>query len=263
MRLKIFSIFTIIALLFIVSSLKVLAADITKPTMSNIRAEDITLNSATIRWDTNEFSTSFVDYYMVSTTGMFPTIINAGQGDNTKSHKVVLNNLTTGKKYYFRVISNDPAGNETISAYTSFTTKSIAIPTIKINISTVILQDISPTVTPEITPEVSPTQSPVPSVTETLEEQKITLVVTQASSEANKIGQITPTNKPEEAQKTMSVGGIPITPFNMIAALIIVILVGVIVFLVVTRKKPLPIQNKIPDEEESVKEDISTEKPKM
>lgn len=265
MRLKIFSIFVIIALSFVVSSFTVFAADVTKPTISNIRAEDITVNSATIRWDTNEFSTSFVDYYMTATSGMFPAIINAGQGDNTKSHKVVLNNLSSGKKYYFRVISNDPAGNETRSAYTNFTTKSIAIPTIQINISSIVLQDISPTVTPSVTPDLSPSQSlsPGPSVTQTVEEEKTTPTATQASSEANQIKQVTPANKPEAEPKKISVAGIEITQSETIAALIILVLLAVITYLVLTRKKQLPVQKKVPDEEESVKEDIPQEKHKV
>ncbi len=126
---------------------KFIPPDSTKPIISQAGVQDIKTNAATITWTTDEDSTSFVDYYTSSSSNMFiPNVESAGRNDNAKAHSVALQNLTAGKKYYYRVRSKDIAGNQSTSNYTNFTTKSsfLIIPTIKLNLTGIQIQDTAP-----------------------------------------------------------------------------------------------------------------------
>ena len=93
--------------------------DTTPPTISNVTSTNITYNSATISWTTNEPSDSFVEYgTSTPLTGgsMF------GQKDSTTTHIVVLTNLQSSTTYYFKVHSEDNSGNEGVSSEFSFKT---------------------------------------------------------------------------------------------------------------------------------------------
>jgi len=95
------------------------APDNTPPVVSNIQSSSITENSATITWDTDEASNSFVEY---STTAGFSSGTLQGDFAFTTSHSVVLQGLNASTTYYYKVRSADSSGNEVISSENSFTT---------------------------------------------------------------------------------------------------------------------------------------------
>ncbi|MCK9344621.1 MAG: fibronectin type III domain-containing protein [Candidatus Pacebacteria bacterium] len=103
--------------------------DTTPPAITNVASSGVGTNSATITWNTSgEVSTSQVQY---NTTGTF----GACAGDCTtinltlvNSHSVGLSNINSGTTYYYRVRSRDAAGNESISANSTFTTSSTLSP---------------------------------------------------------------------------------------------------------------------------------------
>lgn len=99
--------------------------DVTAPTISNVQATNVTGTTARIIWDTNEDSTSVVNYgfgepyaYSATGTGM------------TNSHAVDLSGLTSGATYRFRVTSADAAGNSTTSVEFTFVTPDVTAPVI-------------------------------------------------------------------------------------------------------------------------------------
>ena len=81
-------------------------------------ATNITTNSATVTWTTNEPATSQVDYGLTtsygSTTTLDPALVTA--------HSVVLTGLAPNTTYNYRVRSIDAAGNERVSANSTFKT---------------------------------------------------------------------------------------------------------------------------------------------
>lgn len=88
--------------------------DTTFPILSAVNATNITGDSATIEWTSNESATQQVEYG-ISTCNPgtnFQPAVGAGSGT---SHSIVLLGLSSNTTYYFRVRSNDLAGNETIS----------------------------------------------------------------------------------------------------------------------------------------------------
>ncbi|MFC1999477.1 fibronectin type III domain-containing protein, partial [Chloroflexota bacterium] len=96
--------------------------DVTPPNISNVQHSGITSNSATVTWDTDEASTSQVEYGTTSTThGSY----DSTTGEDTTlvtSHTVNVGGLSASTTYYYRVISKDFAGNDVWSAEGSFTT---------------------------------------------------------------------------------------------------------------------------------------------
>jgi hypothetical protein len=93
------------------------AGDTIAPIISSVATKDVTKNSATISWTTNEASSSFVDYGLTSSYGS-----NAGQADSVTSHQVSLSGLESDKTFHFRVRSKDAANNEATSSDFSFKT---------------------------------------------------------------------------------------------------------------------------------------------
>jgi len=97
-------------------------ADTTPPVISGETETGITDQSATIGWNTNEPATSQVEYGTTSTihggydqtTTLDPSLLGA--------HSVTLTGLTPDTIYYYRVISQDAAGNESVSGERTFTT---------------------------------------------------------------------------------------------------------------------------------------------
>lgn len=83
--------------------------DSTPPTISDIVGISST-TSATITWTTNEPANSYVDYGLETTYGS-----EAGQNDAVTAHTVTITDLAPGTTYYFRVKSNDAAGNRAFS----------------------------------------------------------------------------------------------------------------------------------------------------
>lgn len=98
--------------------------DTSYPIISNVGTSTLTSVSATIVWNTNENSSSIVDYGLDTNYGS----VIGDSGAATTSHRVVMYNLLPNTTYHYRVRSTDGAGNETVGADHSFTT--IASPSI-------------------------------------------------------------------------------------------------------------------------------------
>ena len=90
--------------------------DTANPTITDVASSNITTQSAVITWNTEELSDSTVGYS--ATAGVFDTEVVSlsmvDQANNYGPHEVTLTNLTPGVKYYYRVISSDPVGNQSI-----------------------------------------------------------------------------------------------------------------------------------------------------
>ena len=97
--------------------------DVTPPVLSNIQASQISADSATITWSTNELSDSVVDYGQ--TTGYGGNVFN---GSLTTGHTVALTGLSAEALYHYRVSSTDASGNTAFSGDLSFTTAAIQPP---------------------------------------------------------------------------------------------------------------------------------------
>jgi hypothetical protein len=95
--------------------------DTTGPVITNVLSGNISQTGATITWDTDEPSTSQVEYG--------PTLV---YGDQTApdsslvtSHIVVITGLTPDTQYHFRVISKDDDINQNQSGDNTFTTLTV------------------------------------------------------------------------------------------------------------------------------------------
>jgi hypothetical protein len=95
--------------------LDVVPGDTTPPLISNVTATP-TATSAVITWNTNEPSTSAVDYG--TTTGY-----GSSTSDNsmTTIHSVTIHGLTPAVPYHYQVRSSDAAGNNAVSGDQTFT----------------------------------------------------------------------------------------------------------------------------------------------
>jgi len=107
--------------------------DTSPPKITNVEVVDITMDSATIIWLTNENSTSMIEY---GTTEEYELGTLSEDGMVTK-HTVPLLNLNKNSIYHFRVKSRDAEENEAVSddysftAYTKYSlkvTKTIGLP---------------------------------------------------------------------------------------------------------------------------------------
>ena len=106
--------------------------DATDPAVSNVNGVAITSTAAGVVWSTDEGSTTQVVYGTTSHSG--ETYADAAAARATyglfstedltlrNGHGVILDGLTSGLTYYYRVVSRDGSGNETISAEFSFVT---------------------------------------------------------------------------------------------------------------------------------------------
>lgn len=90
------------------------------PIFSNVRVSNVTHNSATITWTTDEPATSQVNYGPTATYDLN----SIGQSGYVTSHRVELGNLEASVPYFYRVVSRDRAGNvgEGQSPSSTFTT---------------------------------------------------------------------------------------------------------------------------------------------
>jgi tetratricopeptide (TPR) repeat protein/fibronectin type 3 domain-containing protein len=120
--------------------------------ITNVKTTNITANSATIAWNTDEPATSTVEYGLTGTTmrdvagdksvassealspagdvGARAVIITpvVPSGSLRTSHSVTLTGLREKTKYYFQVVSKDAAGNVAVASGFSFTTGSGTVP---------------------------------------------------------------------------------------------------------------------------------------
>ncbi|RJS84158.1 hypothetical protein CW713_03050 [Methanophagales archaeon] len=81
--------------------------DTTSPIITNITVTNITNNSATVKWDTDEIADSVVKYGKAS--GIYTEI--ESNPLFVGNHTIALAKLSPGAKYYFVVNSTDRSGN--------------------------------------------------------------------------------------------------------------------------------------------------------
>ena len=94
-------------------------ADTTPPTVSSVASPNITSNSATITWTTNEAADSQVEYGLTTSYGSQTTL----DANLVTSHSVALSGLAANTIYNYRVKSKDTAGNLAVSSNFTFTTQ--------------------------------------------------------------------------------------------------------------------------------------------
>jgi hypothetical protein len=100
------------------------SSDTTPPTISGVVSSNITSDSALIKWNTDEASTSQVEYGTTSTYGSF----SPADAALVNSHTVTLLGLAPGTTYQYRVNSRDAIGNSAVSTNNTFTTGAQAPP---------------------------------------------------------------------------------------------------------------------------------------
>jgi hypothetical protein len=92
--------------------------DTTPPVISNVSAINIGFRSTDISWQTDELSTSQVEWGKTTSYGNSTYL----QTTLTKNHLIELNGLSAGTIYHFRVKSKDTAGNLSVSGDYTLTT---------------------------------------------------------------------------------------------------------------------------------------------
>lgn len=90
----------------------------TAPLITNVKTA-VTETTATIEWDTDVNSDSSIQYGLTRNAG------SDRDYDLTRKHKLTVDDLDPGTKYYFYVNSADDSGNQTSSGSFVFTTKSL------------------------------------------------------------------------------------------------------------------------------------------
>jgi phosphodiesterase/alkaline phosphatase D-like protein len=97
------------------------SVDTVAPDISAIAASNITVQSATITWNTDEPASSQLDYGTTTSYGSSTPL------DTTlvTSHSINLGGLQPGTTYHYRVRSTDSVGNTTISVDGTFSTDAV------------------------------------------------------------------------------------------------------------------------------------------
>lgn len=111
--------FLVVLLLLVAFSACSFIFDTTPPVITSVSASEIGYSSATITWTTDESTTSQVEY---GTTAAYGTTTKLDE-KRMESHSVELINLDPDTTYYYRAMSKDAAGNETISPGKTFHTE--------------------------------------------------------------------------------------------------------------------------------------------
>lgn len=93
--------------------------DLTPPVISNVTPPEITSSSATITWNTDEYSNSVVRY---DTDGGLGYDFVASSADMAVDHSVPVSGLASSTIYYYIVESTDASNNTATSTEYSFTT---------------------------------------------------------------------------------------------------------------------------------------------
>lgn len=99
-------------------------ADTVSPVISNVQATNISTDSATITWSTDEAADTRVEYGLTTSYGSLTAIDTS----LITSHSQVLNGLQSLTIYHYRVKSKDVSGNESVSTDRTFTTQASASP---------------------------------------------------------------------------------------------------------------------------------------
>ncbi|MEI7498575.1 MAG: fibronectin type III domain-containing protein [Candidatus Falkowbacteria bacterium] len=97
--------------------------DKTPPLIANVKIDSITPTSTTISWLTNKNSDSLINYNVSRDYGMVrsPSL--------TTTHQLIIPELSPSQLYYYRIISVDQNGNQSISNDFSFNTEDLPGPT--------------------------------------------------------------------------------------------------------------------------------------
>lgn len=93
--------------------------DGTAPTINNISSNPSD-HSVNISWTTDKDASSQIEYGLTSAYGN--TTTESDISPRLKNHALVLNNLSSCARYYYRVKSEDEAGNQGVSTRYAFTT---------------------------------------------------------------------------------------------------------------------------------------------
>jgi hypothetical protein len=91
--------------------------DTTPPVISNVQATNITHNSVTITWTTDEISDSVVYYGLTTSYGN-----TESDSTDVTSHSIGLTGLSPNTTYHYKVESTDPSDNTAQSGDYMFTT---------------------------------------------------------------------------------------------------------------------------------------------
>lgn len=97
------------------------SVDTNPPTISNVKVSAITINSAVVKWETNEKSYSLAEYGPDNSYGS----TNGSATANTTNHTVSLTKLDENTTYHYRVLSADSSGN--LAQSKDFTFKTLAL----------------------------------------------------------------------------------------------------------------------------------------
>ncbi len=97
--------------------------DVTAPTISGLTELNVSQNSITIEWTTDEPADSVVEYGTTTTYELPP------QSDNSlvTNHSITLTNLLAGTTYNYRVKSGDATKNTEVSGDEEFTTSPLML----------------------------------------------------------------------------------------------------------------------------------------
>ena len=96
-----------------------LPADTRPPVIGSVGVFNITAKSATIRWSTDETSTSRVEYWATGSSKVLTVL----DGALVTGHDIAMSRLTRQTNYSYRVSSTDASGNTATGAIFSFTTR--------------------------------------------------------------------------------------------------------------------------------------------
>ena len=101
--------------------------DTTSPVISEIKVQEKSETTARIIWETNEATSSQVEYGKTKKYGTLEPAEPANDPTGSTSagvvtHSITLTKLKAGTTYHYRVISKDAAGNETKSPDKTFKT---------------------------------------------------------------------------------------------------------------------------------------------
>jgi glucose/arabinose dehydrogenase len=99
------------------------AADTTRPAISNVQATIVTGTTATIVWQTDEAATRQVEYGLTTSYGLATPL----QSDLATNHSMILSQLTPETTYQFRVLSADAANNIAVSSDFTFATTALDV----------------------------------------------------------------------------------------------------------------------------------------
>lgn len=111
MKMKIKSVVILLCAVVFVQVCSAQSNDEDAPEITNVQVQDVTSNSVTITWETDEDADSIVNYGLKEDYG----IVRIPEAERTE-HSITLEDLEPGRTYHFRVVSSDEEGNQGISA---------------------------------------------------------------------------------------------------------------------------------------------------